>query len=483
MRWCRSSPSAPSSGAAVGPARPAASRVAYGVPSAVEGARHPAPTSPRLCCDVDEGLKEDRVTEARDPSLGSPDDPPGTDRQRLYFHVGLPKSGSTYLQTVLSSHRSELREAGHVYPYVRQEGMFHAAVEMAGNPSRWGLDPDDIQGTFAHLLRRGRRLGGTVLISHEIFGSATRVQIAHMAPLLEDFDVHLVVTARDLGRTATAEWQEQVKNGNPRSFEAFIGDLLSRLPEDLSDTKAFWRTQNLLNVLDRWQTLVTAERIHVVTCPRSGTAPDLLWRRFAGAVELDPDVVDLTTIPVRNESLGTAQIAFLRRVVAALDGRLAQPWFSRVAKRWFAQTLLGGVDGSAKPVTPVAVAERLAAVSATWIEAIRAGGFPVHGDLDELLPLVGDDTVPHPDAATDAEMLHGMPEVVAEMLLRTGELQADVTGLRERAESLAASNEHLESRVAELTDELQRRTGRRHAWVPFRVVRTRSLHPREPVDD
>ena len=260
--------------------------------------------------------------------------------------MGLPKSGSTYLQTVLGNNRAALREVGHVYPYVRQEGMFHAAVEMAGLPSRWGLQPEAISGTFAHLLRRGRRLGGTVMISHEIFGSATRDQIAHMAPLLEGFEVHLVVTVRDLGRTATAEWQEQVKNGNPRSFEAFVGDLMSHLPEDLVDTTSFWRSQNLRNLLERWQTLVPAERIHIVTCPRGGSAPDLLWRRFAEAVELPPDAVDLSLIPPRNESLGTAQIAFLRRVVGALDGRLAQPWYSRVAKRWFAQTLLGGVGGS-----------------------------------------------------------------------------------------------------------------------------------------
>ena len=127
-----------------------------------------------------------------------------------------------------------------------------------------------------------------VIISHEIFGSATRDQIARMAPLLDGFEVHLVVTGRDLGRTATAEWQEQVKNGNPRSFQAFVDDLMSHLPEDLADTTSFWRSQNLRTLLDRWQTLVPAERIHIVTCPRSGSAPDLLWRRFAEAVELAP---------------------------------------------------------------------------------------------------------------------------------------------------------------------------------------------------
>jgi hypothetical protein len=321
-----------------------------------------------------------------------------------------------------------------------------------------------------------------VLLSHEIFGSATRDQIARMAPLLDDFEVHLVVTARDLGRTATAEWQEQVKNGNPRSFEAFLTDLMSHLPEDLGDTTAFWRSQNLRNLLDRWQTLVPAERIHVVTCPRSGTPPDLLWNRFAEAVELAPDVVDLSTVPVRNESLGTAQIAFLRRVVVALDGRLTQPSYARVAKRWFAQTLLARLDGS-KPVTPAPVAERLAAVSAAWVALIRDGGFAVHGDLDELLPEVADPTVPHPDRATDAEMLEGLPEVVAEMLLRTGELQVDLAAARVRAESLEASQERLRARVAELTEELEHRTGRRHKWAPVRVVRARPPEPHRPVGD
>ena len=426
------------------------------------------------------------MTEARDPSLGSPDTQPAGRHhegpQRLYFHVGLPKSGSTYLQTVLGTHRSELREAGHVYPFVRQEGMFHAAVEMAGKPSRWGLRREDIEGTFAHLLRRGRRLGGIVLVSHEIFGSATRDQIARMAPLLEDFEVHLVVTARDLGRTATAEWQEQVKNGHPRPFSAFVDDLLSHLPEDLGDTRGFWRSQNLSNLLDRWQTLVPAERIHLVTCPRSGAAPDLLWRRFAEAVELRPDAVDLSAVPTRNESLGTAQIAFLRRVVTALDGRLVQPWFSRVAKRWFAQTLLSGIGGP-KPVTPAPVAERLAAVSAAWVGEIRAGGFRVHGDLDELLPDIAGDGVPHPDEATDAEMLEGLPEVVAEMLLRACDLQRDLDEARARNDELTGSRERLEARVAELTEELHHRTGRRQWWAPFRVVRTRSPRPPASVDD
>lgn len=422
------------------------------------------------------------MAESNEPAPGPPPPDPDQTPQRLYFHVGFPKSGSTYLQTVLGNNRAALRRAGHVYPYVRQEGMFHAAVEMAGDPDRWGLDPEVISGTFAHLLRRARRLGGTVIISHEIFGSATEKQIARMAPLLDGFEVHVVVTVRDLGRTATAEWQEQVKNGNPRSFAAFVDALMSHLPDEGGDGTPFWRSQNLHDLLRRWQALVPPERTHVVTCPPSGAAPDLLWRRFAEAVELSPDAVDLTRIPRRNESLGTAQIAFLRRVVEALDGRLEQPWFSRVAKRWFAQTLLSRLSTSAKPVTPAPVARRLAAVSAAWIEEVRAGGYQVHGELDELLPQVVEEHAPHPDDATEAEILEGLPDVVAEMLLRTGRMQAELAQVRADNDALERTCEELGTQLLQLDAELEGRTGRRHRWLPFRVVRARAPRPENTAE-
>ena len=52
---------------------------------------------------------------------------PGGRRQRLYLHVGLPKSGTTFLQALLAKNRGRLKESGFIYPFVRPEGMFHAA--------------------------------------------------------------------------------------------------------------------------------------------------------------------------------------------------------------------------------------------------------------------------------------------------------------------------------------------------------------------
>jgi hypothetical protein len=386
-------------------------------------------------------------------------------RERLYLHVGLPKSGSTYLQSVLGNNRGVLKEQSYIYPFVHQEGMFHAAVEMAGSPTRWGLEREQVEGTFESLLRRGRRIGGTVVISHEIFGAADDDQVRRISELVEDFEVHVVLTVRDLGRTLTAEWQERVKNGGLVTFDEYAAAILEHLPGGAADPAAFWPTQNLGALLDRWQALAPPERIHVVVTPPSGAVPGELWGRFADAIGLAPDAIALTEVPRRNESLGIGQIAFLRQVMEALDGRLKQPWRSRVAKRWFAQTLLSSAR-SPRPVTPPEVAERLSRVSQSWIDQVRSGGFRVHGDLAELLPAIGDDTTRHPDGATDADKLTDLPAVVADMLLRTRDLMMD----RERLEAEKAEGREREEALAGEVARLQQELDHQRRWWPARLA-------------
>ena len=388
---------------------------------------------------------------------------PPTERQRLYLHVGLSKSGSTFLQSVLGSHRAELRDHGYVYPYVRQEAVFHAAVEMASNAAYWGLDEEEIRGTFAHLLRRGRRLDGTIVISHELFGGAKRRQIEAIGEHLAEFDVHVVVTVRNTGRTITAQWQERVKNGRRESFEEFSRHLLGRVPDQTSgNLPGFWRSQNLGWLLERWRPVAPPDRTHVVVTPARDAAPGELWRRFAEAIGLPPDVVDLSQVPPRNESLGVPQIAFLRLVLDALDGRLAQPWFSLVVKRWFAQTLLSAVP-AAKPMAPVAVTQRLTEITEAWIDFVRSQGYRVYGDLDEVLPEIPPDGSRHPDHAEPGDILEGLPGVVAEMLLRVRDLTATVERLESENQAIADERDRLTSQLAQPSGH----GGHRHRWWKF----------------
>ena len=82
---------------------------------------------------------------------------PGTHvASRVVLHVGLPKTGTTYLQEVLARHRDALREAGVLYPFVKPQAMFLGAVEVRGSHEKFGLTADDVQGAWQALCDRVR---------------------------------------------------------------------------------------------------------------------------------------------------------------------------------------------------------------------------------------------------------------------------------------------------------------------------------------
>jgi hypothetical protein len=348
-------------------------------------------------------------------------------RRRLTLHVGLPKSGSSFLQALLAENREALRDAGHVYPFIRREGMFHAAVELRGHHERWGLDHALVDGTWERMLARVRGFDGAGIISHEILSGALLPQVERVARDTADLDLHVVVTARDLARQATAHWQEEVKNGRPWSFAEFERALWEP-GESAADELGFWRHQDLAAVLGRWGSVVPASNLHLVVVPQSGGDPGELWRRFAAALAMDPAVLEAaTTTAPTNESLGAAQVALLRRVVTALDGRLGQPHYAHVVKRFFAQRQLAPLDAR-RPVTPEPLRSRLREIARGWLPAIEAAGYDVHWSLAELVPPELPADAVHPDDVTAEELLHGMPDVLASLLLEVASLRGQVPG-------------------------------------------------------
>jgi hypothetical protein len=348
--------------------------------------------------------------------------------QPLFLHVGLPKSGTTFLQGLMANNRNRLKQGGYIYPFIRRETMFHTAVELRRQHERWGLEPAAIDGTWQLVLDRIRGFQGSGIVSHELLAAATQGQVQRVARDTQDLQLHVVVTARDLSRQATALWQEEVKNGRRWSFEEFSGTLFAADGAQHGDS-GFWRSQDLASVLARWGEAVPPERMHVVVVPRSSQDPYELWRRFAAAIGLDPATVDLELQPRANESLGAAQVALLRSVVTALDGRLGQPHYAHVVKRFFAQTQLSRISSPA-PVTPPDVRKRLDAVARQWVGEITSKGYAVHGDLDELVPGTAPvpEGVPHPDDVSAEDLLQGLPEVMAEMLIEIAVLRGQIRG-------------------------------------------------------
>ena len=306
----------------------------------------------------------------------------GDDRRRVFLHVGSPKTGTTFLQEVLWSQRTLAAEQGLLLPLERFFDHYLASLDVRGLAHR-PEHPSHAVGTWRRVVKAAEAWSGTVLVSHELFASATvdqcRAAVEAFSPATE---VHVVITARDLVRQIPAEWQEHVKHRSSKTLPGFVADLRR---ED--QRSWFWQVQDFADVARRWGAALPPERVHVVTVPAVGADPDALWTRFATLLGLEPDSFD-TAVGRSNSSLRLEQAELLRRVNASLGDRLPLPGpYARVVKNVMAHRILAGRAG-----TPLALSSADAAFatdrSADIVARLSALGVDVVGDLAELVPAV-----------------------------------------------------------------------------------------------
>lgn len=229
---------------------------------------------------------------------------------RAFLHIGLPKTATTYLQTILWGQRDAVAAQGLVLPgRERRDHLWVSRVVREGSKPR----PDREHEALERVLADVRTTQGDVLVSHEFFAAASPAQAsAFVAALAEGGrEVHVLVTAREPLGLFTASWQESLKNRSTTPM-ADYGRSESTDPQTIWD----WRTLDLGLVVERWLEAVPAERLHVLPLDRTADREEI-WRRFAGVVGLDPAAVDVTgSFP--NESMGVVEAELLRRVNAHL---------------------------------------------------------------------------------------------------------------------------------------------------------------------
>lgn len=328
--------------------------------------------------------------------------------RKVFFHVGLPKTGTTYLQTILWNNRDELRRQGVLLPGFgpRQHLWASGVVRQDPNLARRG---PDAPGAWAALVEEVNAWDGTAVISHEFFAGATEAQAARAMADLAGAEVHVVVTARDTLSLVTARWQEHVKNGATDRIEDYpAGDVTD--PADEWD----WGTMDVADVLRRWGATLPPERVHVLTLPKPDEPRETLWLRFAALLAVDPSRCDASESE-QNESLGVVEVELLRRVNADLEG-FGSPLNRGVWIRgYLAQGKLVPRRGEKFWPSPARV-EQLRERGERAVDEVKARGYDVIGDVEDLRTPADLPPRRHPDDVTDAEMLAAATATIAAMM-------------------------------------------------------------------
>jgi hypothetical protein len=351
---------------------------------------------------------------------------------KTFFHIGLPKTGTTYLQTILWNNREALNRQGVLLPGFGPRQHLWASGVVREDPK---IDRRGPRARFAWEVLREQvnDWDGTAVISHEFFAGATKEQAARAMADLGRSEVHVVVTARDTVSLVTARWQEFVKNGSTARIDDYpASDETS--PHDEWD----WGSMDLADVLARWGATLPPERVHVLTLPKPDEPRDTLWLRFAELLGIDAAACDASSSQA-NESLGVVEVELLRRVNADLEG------FGRAVDRgtwirgYLAQGKLVPRRGEKFWPSPDRVAV-LRERGDRVVDFVRKQGYDVIGDVEDLRTPADLPERRHPDTVTDSEMLAAATATIAAMMTDVRQLTEEKREAVDAAETKPAAD-------------------------------------------
>jgi hypothetical protein len=329
---------------------------------------------------------------------------------RLILHIGLQKSGTTYLQELIASAADELAEAGIVYPVSpagqkrrRTENHEWASYGLLGPEYPWVSDERAAteKSTWKALDRQVTRTKGTVLLSAEALSVIRTPAIRMLLDRLGVGDVEVVVTARSLSRSLPSLWQQHVRNGRRLGFERYL-DMLGeqrRLPAARIEEDGelhLWRAFAIGRLARRWAREVGVSRVRVITSP--GRPPQLLWARFAEAIGV-PGFnfrTDDASRPVHT-GLTAPEAVVLTSLNAALASADCSP---DQARRLRETVLTDGFQPRADRGPRITIPSRWRSCVAEWsaedVTELLDSGVTLIGDAADLRPEPAREEVPPP---------------------------------------------------------------------------------------
>ena len=373
---------------------------------------------------------------------------------RVFVHVGTPKTGTTYLQSVLWANKESLKQQGLLLPLSRVREHFYLSNIARDDQRPLETMPPHGHTAWERMLKEVGDWDRNALISHELFAicSAERAGWAAESLATVAAEVHIIVTARDLARQVPAEWQQTIKHGRSHRLGEFYDDLRADRP-----TVVFWRVQDLPDVLGRWSSGVPSERVHIVTVPPTGAPRDLLWNRFAALVGVDAGSVDLS-VDAPNESLGVDEVETLRRINAHAPPDEEKPRQQLLVRQVLADGILAARSGAQRFASPAREHPWVVGRGTQMVDELRQSAYDVVGDLDDLLPPAEPLRGPDPDEVGDEAVARVAVETVSAVLYRSHELEHQRLTMQ-----LASVQQRLASvqqRLASAQQQLKARTER-----------------------
>lgn len=314
------------------------------------------------------------------------------------LHVGAMKTGTTYVQSLLTANRQALGDAGWGVP--GQARVVRGVREVLGLTDA-GKPVGDTPG-WDDLRRRMQRHATGVVLSMEFLSFADRADAQRIAADLAPCDLRVLLTVRDAMAALPSQWQSLVRNGGIVPWPEFVTGLAADPKGTTRPARAFQRTQDVSRMLDVWSTQAPPDKLTVVTVPTAAGATGVLWERFVTALGVDPRLTSTDVEGFENPRLGHGSCELLRRLNVAGLREATPSRYRKVVRHVARNHLLPLRDEEDRPVLDRAGVEFAARLNARTVAAVQRHASVV-GDLADLPTEPGGRLAEVPDAPRPAD--------------------------------------------------------------------------------
>jgi hypothetical protein len=303
----------------------------------------------------------------------------------VLVHVGMHKTGTTAMQSVLASLRDELGREGVVYPGEREAHHPEARALTRGSTG-WQVSPvpPPDPAVWSDFAAEVRQTPSRVVISSEFFAIASEAQIRRLMQDIGPQRVHVLIGVRNLGPVAVSSWQQALKQGRVSTLDKWLKTNFKRsgLTEQ---TPGFWTKFDPAAAIARWSSVVGPDRVTVVVLPDGDRS--LLPTTFERLLGLPEGRLAGQSVPRSNRGLTAVEAEVVRRVNGRLRGKLEWSEYNSVLRNGAIRRMVevrSPEPDEARPELPAWVLDQVAEEGRRVADQISAAGVQVVGDLAEL---------------------------------------------------------------------------------------------------
>jgi hypothetical protein len=282
----------------------------------------------------------------------------------VLVHVGMHKTGTTAMQSVLASLRDELGREGVVYPGEREAHHPEARALTRGSTG-WQVSPvpPPDPAVWSDFAAEVRQTPSRVVISSEFFAIASEAQIRRLMQDIGPQRVHVLIGVRNLGPVAVSSWQQALKQGRVSTLDKWLKTNFRR-SELTEQTPGFWTKFDPAAAIARWSSVVGPDRVTVVVLPDGDRS--LLPTTFERLLGLPEGRLAGQSVPRSNRGLTAVEAEMVRRVNGRLRGKLEWSEYNSVLRNGAIRRMVevrSPEPDEARPELPAWVLDQVAEAS------------------------------------------------------------------------------------------------------------------------